>query len=85
VQETGICLEYEMVDVDIDPHAAEMYFSARFAPGGYAWIIPLGRDCANVGLASGPPTSQGSGCLRSWIVSSPSIPLPGKSWLGAKQ
>jgi digeranylgeranylglycerophospholipid reductase len=50
VQETGICLEYEMVDVDIDPHAAEMYFSARFAPGGYAWIIPLGRDCANVGV-----------------------------------
>ena len=50
VQETGICLEYEMVDVDIDPHAAEMYFSARYAPGGYAWIIPLGRDSANVGV-----------------------------------
>ena len=27
-----------------------MYFSARFAPGGYAWIIPLGRDVANVGI-----------------------------------
>jgi digeranylgeranylglycerophospholipid reductase len=50
VQETGICLEYEMVDVNIDPHAAEMYFSARYAPGGYAWIIPLGSDSANVGV-----------------------------------
>jgi digeranylgeranylglycerophospholipid reductase len=50
VQETGICLEYEMVDVDIDPHAAEMYFSARYAPGGYAWIIPLGSGSANVGV-----------------------------------
>ena len=50
VQETGICLEYEMVDVDIDPQAAEMYFSARYAPGGYAWIIPLGSDSANVGV-----------------------------------
>lgn len=50
VQETGICLEYEMVDVNIDRQAAEMYFSARFAPGGYAWIIPLGRDTANVGV-----------------------------------
>ena len=50
VQETGICLEYEMVDVNIDPNAAEMYFSARFAPGGYAWIIPLGSDSANVGV-----------------------------------
>ncbi|NMC10027.1 MAG: NAD(P)/FAD-dependent oxidoreductase [Methanothrix sp.] len=50
VGEQGICLEYEMVDVDIDPDAAEMYFSARYAPGGYAWIIPLGQDIANVGV-----------------------------------
>ena len=50
VHETGICLEYEMVDVDIDPRAAEMYLSARYAPGGYAWIIPLGSDSANVGV-----------------------------------
>ena len=50
VQETGICLEYEMVDVNIDPEAAEMYFSAHYAPGGYAWIIPVGQDIANVGV-----------------------------------
>jgi len=49
-QEMGICLEYEMADVNIDPEAAEMYFSASFAPGGYAWIIPLGQDMANVGV-----------------------------------
>lgn len=49
-QETGICLEYEMVDVNIDTKAAEMYFSAYYAPGGYAWIIPLGQDTANVGI-----------------------------------
>jgi len=50
VPEMGLCLEYEMADVQIDADAAEMYFSARFAPGGYAWIIPLGRDVANVGI-----------------------------------
>ena len=50
VQETGICLEYEMADVNIDPEAAEMYFSAHYAPGGYAWIIPLSQDMANVGV-----------------------------------
>lgn len=49
-QEVGICLEYEMADVSIDPDAAEMYFSARYAPGGYAWIIPLSRNSANVGV-----------------------------------
>lgn len=48
--EIGICLEYEMADVEIDGKAAEMYFSARYAPGGYAWIIPLGQDTANVGV-----------------------------------
>ncbi len=50
IQETGICLEYEMIDVNIDANAAEMYFSAHYAPGGYAWIIPLGQDRANVGV-----------------------------------
>jgi digeranylgeranylglycerophospholipid reductase len=50
MQETGICLEYEMADVNIDPDAAEMYFSAHYAPGGYAWIIPMGQDRANVGV-----------------------------------
>lgn len=50
VGERGICLEYEMVDVDIDSSAAEMYFGTRYAPGGYAWIIPLGPDSANVGI-----------------------------------
>ena len=50
VQEMGICLEYEMADVNIDAQAAEMYFSAHYAPGGYAWIIPLGQDIANVGV-----------------------------------
>lgn len=50
VQELGLCLEYEMADVKIDADAAEMYFSANYAPGGYAWIIPLGPDTANVGV-----------------------------------
>ncbi|HWQ18393.1 MAG TPA: geranylgeranyl reductase family protein [Methanotrichaceae archaeon] len=48
--ELGLCLEYEMAGVDIDPSAAEMYFGTRYAPGGYAWIIPLGQDIANVGI-----------------------------------
>ncbi|MGB9902429.1 geranylgeranyl reductase family protein [Methanothrix sp.] len=63
--EPGICLEYEMVDVDIDRDAAEMYFGDRWAPGGYAWIIPLGDDIANVGV----------GVRRSYIRGE--IDLPG--------
>ncbi len=52
--ELGMCFEYEMVDVQIDPTAAEMYFGTRYAPGGYAWIIPLGSDSANVGIGIRP-------------------------------
>lgn len=48
--EMGICLEYEMAGVEIDVAATEMYFGTRCAPGGYAWIIPLGQDIANVGV-----------------------------------
>jgi digeranylgeranylglycerophospholipid reductase len=58
-QEMGICLEYEMADVDIDPDAAEMYFGTRSAPGGYAWIIPLGEDVANVGVGTRSAYLQG--------------------------
>ena len=46
----GVCIEYEMADVAIDPEAAEMYFGSKVAPGGYAWIIPLSHDLANVGV-----------------------------------
>jgi digeranylgeranylglycerophospholipid reductase len=59
----GICLQYEMADVAIDPGAAEMYFSALYAPGGYAWIIPLGQDTANVGIGV-RSTYMGEASLR---------------------
>lgn len=58
-QEAGVCIEYEMAGVDIDPGAAEMYFGTKAAPGGYAWIIPLGEDVANVGVGTRPAYIQG--------------------------
>ena len=57
--ETGVCLEYEMAGVEIDPEAVEMYFGTACAPGGYAWIIPLGEDVANVGVGTRPGYLQG--------------------------
>jgi len=59
-REQGICMEYEMADVKIDPNAAEMYFGVRYAPGGYAWIIPMGSDQANVGVGVRPPYMGGA-------------------------
>lgn len=42
-------IEYEMVGVDVDD-LIEIYFSNYFAPRGYAWVFPKGKDSANVGV-----------------------------------
>jgi len=47
--------QHEMVDVDQDPSTIEMYFGEHYAPGTYAWIIPKGRDIANVGIGARAP------------------------------
>lgn len=47
--------QHEMVDVEQDPATIEMYFGERYAPGTYAWIIPKGRDVANVGVGVRTP------------------------------
>ena len=49
-REISVALEYQVRNVDIDPHALEMYFGNDFVPGGYAWIFPEGEDRANVGI-----------------------------------
>lgn len=48
-QEFALCAQYAMGDVDIEPEVMEMY-SGKIAPGAYAYIIPKGRNRANVGV-----------------------------------
>ncbi len=43
--------QYEMANVKLyNPNYIEIYFSSKYAPGGYVWIFPKGKDVANVGL-----------------------------------
>ncbi|MCU0799702.1 MAG: NAD(P)/FAD-dependent oxidoreductase [Candidatus Thermoplasmatota archaeon] len=44
------CLQYEMVNVDVDVHHTEFFLGREVAPGGYAWCFPKGDDIANIGL-----------------------------------
>ncbi|MBN1329544.1 MAG: NAD(P)/FAD-dependent oxidoreductase [Candidatus Heimdallarchaeota archaeon] len=37
---------------DLDPRFVELYISNNFAPGFFAWIIPIDETTAKVGLAS---------------------------------
>ena len=45
----GVGFQYEMVNVEQNPQCVEMYIGEDIAPGTYAWIIPKGKDVANVG------------------------------------
>jgi digeranylgeranylglycerophospholipid reductase len=44
------CLQYRMVNADIDPEYCEFNIGTSVAPGGYLWIFPKGKGVANVGI-----------------------------------
>ncbi|MFX1602391.1 MAG: NAD(P)/FAD-dependent oxidoreductase [Promethearchaeota archaeon] len=44
--------QFEMSGVDVDDDVVEMYYGRHFAPGFFAWVIPLGDRRARVGLAA---------------------------------
>jgi digeranylgeranylglycerophospholipid reductase len=44
------CAQYTLAGIDFDPSRFYLYFSDKFAPGGYAWLFPKGEHVANVGL-----------------------------------
>jgi len=44
------CLQYRMVNADIDPEYCEFNIGTSIAPGGYLWIFPKGKGVANVGI-----------------------------------
>lgn len=45
-------VEYEMVNVDCED-LIEIYFGTGWAPRGYTWVFPKGKDKANVGVGIG--------------------------------
>ena len=58
------CAQFLLAGLDIDPQCTYYYLDTELAPGGYAWIFPKGKGCANVGLgiqtdlATVPPIDQ---------------------------
>ncbi|HEV2357890.1 MAG TPA: NAD(P)/FAD-dependent oxidoreductase, partial [bacterium] len=48
-------LQYEMRGVGgLEPDTPEMFFGRHVAPGFFAWLLPVGRDRARIGLAVDP-------------------------------
>jgi digeranylgeranylglycerophospholipid reductase len=46
----AINYEYLMTELGVDQSVTEMYLGMKLAPGGYGWIIPKGKQSANVGI-----------------------------------
>lgn len=49
-EDVALCIQQRMKNIDLENDVVEIYFGNRYAPGGYAWIIPKGDGVANVGL-----------------------------------
>ncbi len=44
--------QYELRNVDTDADLVEMFYSRKYAPGFFLWVIPLGGKRARIGLAA---------------------------------
>jgi len=44
-------LQFEIVNLNVDPTMVELFFGRNIAPGFFAWIVPTGSDSARAGLA----------------------------------
>ena len=48
-----------IVSSDYNPSDIQMIFGREYAPGAYAWIIPKGKNSANVGVGIRTPVAKG--------------------------
>ncbi|MEM4389320.1 MAG: NAD(P)/FAD-dependent oxidoreductase [Candidatus Micrarchaeia archaeon] len=49
--------DFERVKVG-EPHTVEVFLSHKFAPGFFAWLIPLNEESARLGLGVCPPANS---------------------------
>lgn len=45
-----VCVQRTVEYPDTDNETVELFFDARYAPGGYAWVFPAGRGVLRIGL-----------------------------------
>lgn len=58
-REVMSCAQHLIEGMDLREGMIEFHLGRRFAPGGYAWVFPKGRDTANVGLGVNPALAGG--------------------------
>jgi digeranylgeranylglycerophospholipid reductase len=73
--ELSPCKGYIVDNVNLDSDICHVFFSSKFAPGGYGWVIPWSENEANIGVGirkSFLNTNQNLGmCLKHFIEEHP--------------
>ena len=49
-QRFAACAQYQLKGIKPLSQTCEIFFNQEFAPGGYVWIYPTGKDSAKVGV-----------------------------------
>ncbi len=73
-QRVAFCAQYHIRGIELlpEPETCEIFFDASYAPGGYMWIYPAGKDSAKVGLGiTGAGARSPHECLDSFVSESP--------------
>ena len=53
----GVGAEYEVTAEHVDPDTWWLMVGQQYSPAGYAWIFPLGKNTARIGIGVGKPES----------------------------
>ncbi len=58
LNEIESCVQYLMTNIDFDPSTTYFWIGKKYAPGGYIWLFPKGKDSANVGIGVMPALAE---------------------------
>ncbi len=58
LNEIESCVQYLMTNIDFDERKTYFWIGKKFAPGGYIWLFPKGKDAANVGIGVMPSLAE---------------------------
>ncbi len=58
LNEIESCVQYLMTDIDFNPTTTYFWVGRKYAPGGYIWLFPKGKDSANVGIGVMPSMAE---------------------------
>ena len=58
------CAQLTLSGIEVEQGILEFYFGENVAPGGYVWVFPKGKDCANVGIGIGVDQAKQKSAVR---------------------